>query len=469
MKRLLTLAFALALPAVFAQDTAALEDGLYAQFETSKGTITIELYEAKVPRTVHNFVGLAEGTLKTNKPDGTKFYDGLVFHRVIKDFMIQGGCPLGTGTGDPGYKFKDEFDPSLKHEGKGILSMANSGPNTNGSQFFITHKSTPWLNNKHSIFGKVIKGMDVVDAIASVKVAPRSNKPLEPVAMKTVKILRVGDKYKDYKADEASKKEFGKVEREAFETLQKAAKKTDSGLRYVIHKEGTGETPPTGSNVTVHYTGKLAEGGEFDSTHKRGQPVTFPIGKGLTMKGWEEGIMLMKKGEKRTLIIPPELGFGPRAQGPIPANATLVFDIELVDFQTPDQLNVAAEKEAAELDKTIKERWPKAVKTDSGLCYVVTAEGKGEKPAAGTTVKVHYTGTLLSGKKFDSSVDRGTPFEFPVGRRRVIKGWDEAILDMKKGEKRTLIIPHQLAYGERGQGPIPARATLIFDVELIDF
>jgi len=169
--------------------------GLFADFQTSMGTFTIELFEQQAPNTVANFVGLATGTQNWNDPrsgqskQGVPFYNGLTFHRIIKDFMIQGGCPLGTGTGGPGYKFADEFHPSLRHTGPGILSMANSGPNTNGSQFFITHKATPWLDDRHSVFGKVSAGMDIVDAIASTPTAP-GDRPLTPVILQSVSIRR---------------------------------------------------------------------------------------------------------------------------------------------------------------------------------------------------------------------------------------------------------------------------------------
>ncbi len=328
-----------------------LKDGLYAEIDTTKGTIVAQLEFEKTPMTVANFVGLAEGTRhysKTGgKPEaqtGKPYYDGILFHRVIKDFMIQTGCPQGKGTGGPGYRFPDEFDKSLRHTSAGILSMANSGPGTNGSQFFITHKATPWLDDRHSVFGKVIKGSEVVDAIAGVQVVG-ADRPVEDVSIKTVKIKRVGEKAKAFKGDEAhfaklrasikSPAEKNKAEGEAFLAKVKkeeGVKTTPSGLAYKVLAEGTGPNPKATDQVTVHYTGKLINGEVFDSSVKRGQPATFPLNR--VIPGWSEGVQLMKKGGKATLYLPSNLAYGERgAGGVIPPNAALIFEIELLEIK----------------------------------------------------------------------------------------------------------------------------------------
>ncbi len=318
---------------------AKLKDGLYAKFDTSKGEIVCMLEFEKTPLTVANFVGLAEGTKELGGGAGTtgnKFYDGLTFHRVIPDFMIQGGCPLGTGTGGPGYTFPDEIDPTLKHTGPGILSMANAGPGTNGSQFFITHVPTPWLDGKHTVFGHVVEGQDVVNKIEGGD------------KINSVTILRVGDKASKFKSDQAAfdallasmEERASEKEKAAAEESKKLiaekwpnAVTTESGLQYVVVEEGSGDaTPKQGANVTAHYTGKLLDGTKFDSSYDRGQPIQFPVGAGRVIKGWDEAFLSMKKGEKRVLIIPSHLGYGPSGRGPIPPNATMVFDVELVDF-----------------------------------------------------------------------------------------------------------------------------------------
>jgi len=250
--------------------------------------------------------------------------------------MIQGGDPLGTGTGGPGYTFPDEIDPTLKHSGPGILSMANAGPNTNGSQFFITHVPTPHLDGKHTVFGHVVSGQDVVN---SIKMGDK---------IKSVEIIRAGAEAEAFKSNQKAFDELAATivqrgmekERAGREEAVNLIKKqwpnaitTPSGLQYVVVQEGTGDgTPAKGTMVTAHYTGKLMDGTKFDSSYDRGQPIEFPVGAGRVIKGWDEAFMSMKRGEKRVLIIPASLGYGPSGRGPIPPNATMVFDVELVNF-----------------------------------------------------------------------------------------------------------------------------------------
>jgi peptidyl-prolyl cis-trans isomerase A (cyclophilin A) len=307
-------------------------DGMYAKFETAKGDIYCALEFKKTPMTVANFVGLAEGAIKnTAKPEGTPYYDSLKFHRVIPNFMIQGGCPLGTGTGDPGYKFGDEFDETLKHTGPGILSMANAGPGTNGSQFFITHVKTDWLDGKHTVFGHVIQGQSVVDSIKGNDVLKRLvilRKGKEAEAFDAAKVFEFEKANAGAKAEAKAKAEKEKMDKVLNETYG-AAKTTPSGLRYIIEKEGEGESPKATSSVTVHYTGYLLNGNKFDSSVDRGQPATFGLNQ--VIPGWTEGLQLLKPGGKAKLIIPANLGYGANGYPPvIPPNSWLVFDVELI-------------------------------------------------------------------------------------------------------------------------------------------
>lgn len=310
------------------------KDGLYAEIVTDKGNILLNLEFGKVPMTVANFVGLAEGSLNVKNP-GKCFYDGLTFHRVIKDFMIQTGCPKGNGTGGPGYAFPDEFDSSLRHSMPGVLSMANAGPGTNGSQFFITHVPTPWLDDKHSVFGFVVEGQDVVnkieqgDKIKTINIY-RKGKAAEEFVITKERFADLVEEA-DKRALERLKAEQDKIDQE-INNRYPGAVSTASGLKYVVLKEGEGnKSPKKGGRVTVHYTGSFLNGKIFDSSVQRGSPVDFQVGQ--VIEGWNEALVSMKKGEKRILVIPPELAYGVYGvPNVIPPNSTLIFEVELLDF-----------------------------------------------------------------------------------------------------------------------------------------
>ena len=357
----------------------AAADGIFAEMETSKGKIVLQLEYQKTPITVANFIALAEGTnpyVNLDKFKNKPFFDGIIFHRVIKDFMVQGGDPLGNGSGDPGYKFKDEIT-DLKHNKGGILSMANSGPATNGSQFFITHKETPWLDGKHTVFGHVITGMDVVNKIEQNDV------------INTVKIIRNGKDAKSFnavkvfsdyfanKADddkkqallmEESKKKLALEQAEAaramdlklapveaaklakFKALRAKSTKTASGLQYQIISQGDGKKPADGSPIYIYYAGYFEDGSLFDSNYEdinkeylrfderramqNGyQPFPFTAGQkqGL-IPGFLEALDHMSVGDKLIAFIPSQLGYGAAGQGGvIPPNSNIVFEIEMLD------------------------------------------------------------------------------------------------------------------------------------------
>ena len=315
---------------------AALGNGLFARIKTDRGDIVVTLEFQKTPLTVCNFVALAEG--KMNNTQGKPFYNGLAFHRVIADFMIQGGDPQGTGAGGPGYRFPDEIDPTLRHNGPGVLSMANAGPGTNGSQFFITHKETPWLDGKHTVFGRVVEGQNVVDAIQ------QGDKII------AVTIIRNGALANQFKADQAafdsllqeikaSAADKLRSQREADIALINAnypgARQTASGVRYIIQRPGSGAKPTPGKTVQVKYKGSLLSGEVFDNSEMRGRPLEFTAGVGQVIKGWDEMVMDMNVGEKRVAIIPPELAYGEGGAGGgvIPPNSFLVFEMELVGIR----------------------------------------------------------------------------------------------------------------------------------------
>jgi FKBP-type peptidyl-prolyl cis-trans isomerase len=307
-----------------------MKDGIYAKFNTNKGEIIVKLTHKKTPGTVGNFVALAEGNMENNvKAKGEPYYNGLKFHRVIPDFMIQGGCPQGRGTGDAGYKFDDEFHQDLRHDTPGVLSMANSGPGSNGSQFFITHVATPWLDNKHTVFGNVETGQDVVDAIA------------QGDKIETLEIMRIGEEAKNWDALKAfnnfnasgeTRTAAEKAKQEA--ELDKVAagfESTETGLRYKMIQKGDGAKAEKGKKVSVHYEGSLLNGQVFDSSYKRNAPIDFQLGIGQVIPGWDEGILLLQVGDKARFVIPSDLAYGSAgAGGVIPPDATLIFDVELM-------------------------------------------------------------------------------------------------------------------------------------------
>lgn len=355
--------------------TADLGDGIFADIQTSKGDIIVKLEYEKTPVTVANFVSLAEGKnpFVTDSLKGKKYYDGVIFHRVIKDFMIQGGDPTGTGSGTPGYRFEDEILDSLVHDKKGILSMANAGPKTNGSQFFITHKETPFLNGRHTVFGEVVYGLNIVDTIANVKTIAQ-DKPEVDVVMNKVEIIRNGKAARKFDAEavmtkyfeeeELREKEEARIEAEraekmkaaketfinAMEAQKKSSKTLASGLKIFTLKEGSEVKPKVGQTVNLYYAGYFEDGNLFDSNveevsklygkynwNRRDQGGYNPMPMEVSMDapliaGFKEGVMNMKVGEKARLFIPAHLAYGEAGRGPIPANANLVFDIEITDI-----------------------------------------------------------------------------------------------------------------------------------------
>lgn len=310
------------------------EDGIYAKFETNKGDIYAVLEFRKTPMTVANFVGLAEGQIANgSKAPGAPYYDGLKFHRVIPNFMIQGGCPLGTGTGGPGYKFADEFDSSLKHTGPGILSMANAGPGTNGSQFFITHVETPWLDGKHTVFGHVVEGQDVVNKIAGNDTLNKLlilRKGKEAEAFAAAKVFEFEKGNVGVKAAAKAKQEAEAMAVATAAALKRFenAKTTASGLKYIIEKEGAGDSPKASSNVSVFYRGTFTNGIEFDGNMGR-QPISFGLNQ--VIPGWTEGLQFMKPNGRAVFYIPYALAYGADGYpGVIPPKSDLIFEVELL-------------------------------------------------------------------------------------------------------------------------------------------
>jgi peptidylprolyl isomerase len=342
-----------------------LPDGLYAQIETNKGNIIVQLDYEKAPITVANFVTLAEGKNEFITDENLKnkpFYDGLKFHRVIEDFMIQGGDPLGTGSGDTGYKFKDEIT-DMRFDKGGVLAMANSGPATNSSQFFITHVETPWLDGKHTIFGHVVeKGMEVVnkivqrDSILKVTIIRNGEAAKKFDAVKTFQdyfAVEAENQKNKVAIDAAANAKFQAVNDQkaaSLAAMKAKATKTPTGLQYVITKKAGGKKPANGANIFIHYSGFLENGTLFDSSVEEVaktfgkydpnraaqggyQPIPFQAGqKDGMIPGFIEGIEKLSFGDKAVLFIPSKLGYGEAGAGDvIPPNANIIFEIELLE------------------------------------------------------------------------------------------------------------------------------------------
>lgn len=358
-----------------------LGNGLFAEFATTKDTMVVQLFYKKVPLTVANFVALAEGTHPqlADSLKGKPYYNGTVFHRVIDQFMIQGGDPTATGMGGPGYKFGDEFDETLKHDKPGVLSMANSGPATNGSQFFITEVPTPHLDNRHAVFGQVVKGLEVQDSISNVAVAPGSNKPLEDVEILAINIIRQGFGARGFDAAKTWEKELPLLEEKRLKKIEEAKKEaerqkkiaeekmeaaaaeilpvledykskataTESGLLTYTITEGNGEKPALGSVVKLYYEGYFKDGKLFSTNVKdidlkcgtyneqkeqRGlynqMPMKFSADAQM-IPGFKEGVLAMTKGQKSFFYLPSHLAYGENGRGPIKPNSDLIFIVEL--------------------------------------------------------------------------------------------------------------------------------------------
>lgn len=357
-----------------------LEDGLYAEIITNHGTMVVKLEYKNVPVTVANFVSLAEGTntLVDSTYRGKKYFNGLIFHRIIDEFMIQGGDPTGTGMGNPGYKFNDEASATLKHDRVGTLSMANSGPNTNGSQFFITEKETSFLDGRHTVFGYLVIGEDVLHTLAGVETTKPGDKPVNPVIMEQVNIIRKGNDAKGFdapnifknhfaEAEKAEKERLAKIEDEnkkreekiaaatadilpALETYKGKSKALASGLKVFNITKGTGEKPKQGDQVMLYYEGYFTDGKLFDSNiqsveEKYGmyneQKAQRQMYAPMPMKnspdaqmipGFTEAVSQMRVGDRSYFYIPSHLAYGERGRGMIQPNTDLVFIIEMIEI-----------------------------------------------------------------------------------------------------------------------------------------
>lgn len=345
-----------------------LEDGIYAEFITTKGVMLARLDYDKAPITVANFVSLAEGTNTMVKAEykKKKFYNGLIFHRVIDKFMIQGGDPIGTGSGSPGYKFNGEFHPDLKHDKPGVLSMANSGPNTNGSQFFIMEVPKPFLDNNYNVFGQLVEGINIQDSISNVK-TNSNDKPLEDVVIEQLNIIRKGKLAKKFNASEVFVNHFGEIERlekekeakekaiidatnKKFSTQKLNATTLPSGLQYLVTQQGHGEKLTENSKVSTHYAvyfenGKLLETSKLEIAEALGvvnqrrkaangyKPFTADISPNAGMiAGFKEGLQQLSVGDKATLFVPYHLAYGEAGNQGIPSKSNIIFEVEILEI-----------------------------------------------------------------------------------------------------------------------------------------
>ena len=342
-----------------------LADGVYAEFVTTQGTFVAKLFHDQAPVTVANFVTLASGKseMVDSTYSGKPYYNGLIFHRVIKDFMIQGGCPLGNGMGSPGYAFPDEFVQGLVHSKKGMLSMANSGPNTNGSQFFITLKETPHLDYKHAVFGEIVIGQDVVDAIGSVETSKPGDKPMEDVVMQEVNIITKGDitvptlktaltnKAEEAAARAAEIKAVAEEFKAKNEGILADAEEMDSGLRRAYVTRGDGAEPTEGQIILLEYEGYYTDGMLFDTSNPdlaekfdvmnlarkeagRYGPLEIPFSADARMiPGFKEAMLSMQVGDEIMVYLPSHLGYGEQGSRAIPPNTDLIFRMKMTGIK----------------------------------------------------------------------------------------------------------------------------------------
>lgn len=345
-----------------------LDDGIYAEINTTKGKMVARLFYKKAPITSSNFISLAEGTntLVSEQYKGKKYYNGLIFHRVMDNFMIQGGDPLGTGRGNPGYRFINEFHPDLKHDKPGILAMANAGPNTNGSQFYITEVPRPDLDNRYSVFGELVMGLNVQDSISNVE-TDAADKPLDSVIINELNIIRKGSEAKRFNAFKIFKNHFAEEEKrrqelkkkqerlkseyKAKHSLQKAeATLLPSGLSYYVSEKGTGEALKEDDKIMTHYalfyedgvlidTSNLNLAETLDAVNERKKAANryIPIKADLSpnapmIPGFKEGLKQLNIGDNATIFIPYHLGYGEAGSGAIPPKTNLIFEVEILNL-----------------------------------------------------------------------------------------------------------------------------------------